>query len=321
MRAVVRDHYCDESRIAVRDIALPECAPGEVLIKMTSASLGPDVWHMLTGLPLAGRLAFGLRAPRSNRLGSDFAGVVQKLPSSATELVVGDRVAGHTHGAFAEYLAVPADGLSRIPDGVTDAQACALPVSGATALAALRKVEIDSSTSILVIGAAGGIGHLLVQLAALRSPWVTGVCRPAAKGTVTALGAADTIDYTNTPIHATGRRWDVIVDTAGRRPIRELRRSLTAGGSIVVIGGEGGGKILGGFGREILAAAPAALAHQRVRGLLGMASKSATDQLLALTDTGRLRPLIHTELPMDRAADGLRLLRGGHLRGKIVLTA
>jgi NADPH:quinone reductase-like Zn-dependent oxidoreductase len=137
MRAVVRDHYCDESRIALRDIALPECAPGEVLIKMTSASLGPDVWHMLTGLPLAGRLAFGLRAPRSNRLGSDFAGVVQQLPSSATGLAVGDRVAGHTHGAFADYLAVRADRLSRIPDGITDAQACALPISGATPVHAM----------------------------------------------------------------------------------------------------------------------------------------------------------------------------------------
>lgn len=319
MRAVVRDRYGDESHIAVRDIAQPDCGTDELLVKVRAASLGPDVWHILTGLPLAGRLVFGLRTPRSNRIGSDFAGVVEQADPDAA-FGVGDRVVGHAHGAFAEHLAVPASRLSRIPDGVSDAQACALPVSGATALSALAKVDIDSCTTVLVIGAGGGIGHLLVQLAAIEGARVSGVCRPEVADTVKALGAVDTIDYTTASIGATGRTWDVIFDTAGRRPIRELRRALSRGGSLIIVGGEGGGRILGGFGREWLSAPLASMAGQRIRGVLGSASKAATDHLLALTDSGRLRPLVHAELPMADAADGVRLLRAGHLRGKIVLT-
>lgn len=319
VRAVTRDRYGDESVIAVRDVARPERKAGRVHIRVTRASIGPDVWHILTGLPLAGRLAFGLRRPRSNRLGSDFAGVVIEADSDS-RFAAGDRVVGTCPGAFADEVSVDPTRLSHIPDTVSDSQAAALPTSGATAHDALAKADSDSAATVLVIGATGGIGHLALQLAATAGASVTAVCRPEAADLAMTLGADDVIPYTTASINDGARRWDAIIDTAGRRPIKDLRAALNPGGRIVIVGGEGGGKIFGGFGRELLAAPGAALAGQRVRGLLSTASAATTGHLLDLVAAQTLRPIVHAEIPLADTADAIRMQRAGRLRGKIVLT-
>ncbi|MBT0568530.1 NAD(P)-dependent alcohol dehydrogenase [Williamsia sp. CHRR-6] len=323
MKAIVRDRYGDHSAIQVAEIDTPTAAAGEVLVDVSAASIGQDIWHILTGLPLLSRLAFGLRRPRSHRLGNDFAGVIRAVGTGVDRFAVGDRVVGTVRGAFADTLAVPANRLVALPDTVDEREASCLPVSGCTALAALASAGLDgpdaTGITVAVIGAAGGVGHIALQVAAHRGATVTAVCRGAAADLMTNLGAADCIDYTATDLVATGRRWDVIIDTAGRRPVGRLRKVLSPRGTIVVVGGEGGGRLLGGFGREQLSRPAARLAGQRVRGLFSTESTEGISTLVGLMADGHLMPAIDTVLPMHAAADGIVRLRGGRLQGKVVL--
>jgi NADPH:quinone reductase-like Zn-dependent oxidoreductase len=174
---------------------------------------------------------------------------------------------------------------------------------------------------VLVIGASGGVGTLTVQIAKASGATVTGVCSTAKADLVRSIGADDVIDYTREDFADGTRRWDLIVDTAGRRPLSQLRRALTSKGTLVIVGGDGGGRWTGGFFRGVLRAPLVSLfVGQR---MVGLATKITHDDLVALTElieAGTLTPVIDRTYPLIEAPDAIRYLAQGHAAGKIVVT-
>jgi NADPH:quinone reductase-like Zn-dependent oxidoreductase len=229
---------------------------------------------------------------------------------------------GTAEGSFAELVARGPGKLVPKPASLTFPQAAALPVSGTTALRAVRDHgNVQPGQTLLVIGASGGVGSLAVQIAKAFGAHVTGVSSTSKADLVRSLGADEVIDYTREDFAEGSRRWDVIVDTAGRRPLSRLRRALTPKGTLVIVGGDGGGHWTGGFFRGILRAPLMSLfVGQRLRGL---ASKVKREDLITLTElieAGSLTPVIDRTYPLIEAPDAIRYLEQGHARGKIVVT-
>ena len=323
MKAMTRTVYGSAEVLELAEVNRPTAADNEVLVRVHAAGVGPEVWHLMTGLPYLVRvMGFGLRKPKNPILGTDFAGVVEALGKDVTQVRVGDEVFGSCAGSFAEYACARADRMAAKPGNLTPEQAAALPTSGCTALQGLRDVgRIQAGQSVLIIGASGGVGTFAVQLAKALGAEVTGVCRTDAIGLVRSLGADHVIDYTrDDPID--GRlRYDLILDTAGRRPLAQLRRALTERVSLVIVGGEGGGKWTGGFERQILRATLlSVVVPQRLRPLTATTRRKDLLALKEFAEAGKLTPVISKSCPLSEAAKVLTDAGEGHGRGKVVIT-
>ena len=322
MKAIVQDRYGSADVLEFKDIEEPVVGDDDVLIRVHAAGCGPDVWHLMTGMPYMARLAIGLRTPKLPVLGWDVAGTVDAVGSNVTGIQPGDEVMGTTKGSFAELAIAKADDLVPKPAGLSFEEAGALPISGITALRAIRdEGHVQPGQTVLIIGAAGGVGSLAVQIAKAYDAKVTAVSSTSKEDLVRSVGADDVIDYTREDFTDGSRRWDVIIDTAGRRPLSQLRRALTPKGTLVIVGGDGGGRWTGGFFRGMLRAPVVSLfTGQRLRGL---ATKVKREDLIALTEliaAGTLRPVIDRTYPLIEAPDAIRYLEEGHSRGKIVIT-
>ena len=323
MKAIVQDRYGSADVLEFRDIEEPVMGEDDVLVRVHAAGAGPDVWHIMAGMPYIARPMLGFRGPKIAVRGWDVAGTVETVGANVTAFRPGDEVMGTAeHGSFAELAATPADKLVPKPAGLSFEEAAATPVSGVTALRAVRdEGKVRPGQSVLVIGASGGVGSLAVQIAKGMGATVTGVCSSAKADLVRSIGADDVIDYTREDFADGTRRWDLIVDTAGRRPLSQLRRALTPKGTLVIVGGDGGGHWTGGFFRGMLRAPLVSLfVGQRMRGL---ATKITHDDLVTLTElieVGTLTPVIDRTYPLIEAPDAIRYLAQGHAAGKIVIT-
>jgi NADPH:quinone reductase-like Zn-dependent oxidoreductase len=261
--------------------------------------------------------------PKVRVRGWDVAGTVEAVGANVTDFQPGDEVMGTAeNGSFAELAVTPANKLVRKPANLTFEQAAAIPISGITALRAIRdEGNVQPGRSVLVIGAAGGVGSLAVQIAKSFGAHVTGVGSTSKGELIRSLGADEVIDYTREDFADGGRRWDVIVDTAGRRPLSVLRRALTSKGTLVIVGGDGGGNWTGGFFRGMLRGPLVSLfVGQQLRGL---ATKVTQEDLLTvkeLVEVGTLSPVIDRTYPLIEASDAVRYLAEGHAGGKIVVT-
>jgi NADPH:quinone reductase-like Zn-dependent oxidoreductase len=321
MKAIVQDRYGSADVLEFRDIEEPVVGQDDVLIRVHAAGCGPDVWHLMTGMPYMARLAIGLRKPKLPVLGWDVTGTVEAVGSNVTGIRPGDEVMGTTKGSFAELAIAKAEDLVPKPAGLSFEEAGALPISGITALRAIRdEGHVQPGQTVLIIGAAGGVGSLAVQIAKAYGAKVTAVSSASKEDLVRSIGADDVIDYTREDFTDGSRRWDVIIDTAGRRPLSQLRRALTPKGTLVIVGGDGGGRWTGGFFRGVLRAPLVSLfVGQRLRGL---ATKVKREDLLTLKKMveATLTPVIDRTYPLIEAADAIRYQAKGHSAGKIVVT-
>lgn len=312
MQAITQDRYGSPDVLRLAEIAEPEPGDDEVVVRVHAAGVDPGVWHLTTGLPLALRLAFGLRRPRLPVRGADLAGRVERIGRDVTTLAPGDDVFGVGEGTFAEFARARPDRLARKPANLTYEQAAACPISGVTALQAVRDAgRVRPGHRVLVLGAGGGVGTFAVQFARHLGAEVTGVCRPAKAGLVRSLGAGLTLDG----------RYDLVVDTAGRRRLGELRELLEPRGSAVLVGGEGGsGRLLQGFDRQLRAMVVSPFVGQR---LVPLVSVTKRDDLLTLAGhlaDGTVRPVVDRVFPLAAAADAIRYVASGEARGKVVVT-
>ena len=321
MKAIVQDTYGDPDVLRFDDVDLPTVGVNDVLVRVHAAGIDAGVWHLMTGMPYLTRLGFGLTRPRHRVRGRDVAGVVEAVGNDVTGLAPGDAVFGTSvTGAFAEYVAVPADRVVRKPDAVTFAQAATVPVSGCTALRALRdNGRLTAGQSVLVLGASGGVGSYAVQIAKAMGAEVTGVCSTAKLDYVRSLGADHVIDYSSAdPVDGT-RTYDLIVDTGGNRPVHELRRALTPHGTLALVGGEGGGRWTGGFGRQLRAPLLSPFVGQRLTAVMSSERVSDLEELSRLMATGELVPPVDRAFPLDDAAAAVRYYMSGAVRGKAVV--
>ena len=324
MKAVVQDVYGPADTLRLEDIERPVIGDDEVLVQVRAAGVDPGVWHLMTGRPYLVRLmGMGVRRPKVRVRGHDLSGVVEAVGSRVTRFRPGDEVYGvSTAGSFAEYARSRESELARKPAKLTFEQAAAVPVSGMTALRALRDVgRVQKGQHVLVIGAAGGVGSFAVQVAHALGARVTGMCSTAKTDLVRSIGADDVIDYTREEVDGRGPQFDLVLDTAGRRPLSALCRALTPHGTLAIVGGEGGGRWLGGFDRQVLRAPlRSALSGQRLRAVLPKERTEDLEYLTTLIEEGKLTPVIDRTFPLREAPEAIRYLAQGHPGGKVVVT-
>ena len=322
MKAIVQDRYGSADVLEFSDIAQPVAQEGEVLIRVHAAGVDPGVWHLMTGLPYMIRLGYGLRRPKTRVRGRDVAGRVEAVGRNVTQFKPGDEVFGICEGSFAEYASAREDKVALKPVNLTFEQAAAVPISATTALQALRdKGRVQPGQKVLVIGAAGGVGAFAVQLAKAFGADVTGVCSTTKMDLVRSIGADDVIDYTREDFADARRRYDLIIDTAGNRSLSHLRRALTQRGTLVLVGGEGGGRWLGGFDRQVFRAPLLSLvASQKLLMLVSPEHQEDLQFLKELIEAGKVSPVIDRTYPLSEAPQAIRYLAEGHPRGKVVVT-
>lgn len=331
MRAIVQDTYGSAHVLELREVERPAVTDDRILLRVRAAGVNMADWHLMTGLPTVARLALGLGAPKQPIRGSDVAGVVEEVGAAVTRFRPGDEVFGSASGAFAEFALSRESRLAPKPANLTFERAAAVSMAGYTALQAVRAggLVADGSRAagagadprVLVIGAAGGVGSFAVQLAKHFGAHVTGVCSTSKLELVRSLGADAVVDYTKDPLSVdeTHGAFDVIIDTAGNRPLRMLRRLLTPRGTLVIVGAEGGTRFLGSLDRSLRAALWSPFVGQKLLTL--MADESA-DNLAALPDllaSGAITPAIDRTFPLAETPDAIRHLEAGRAAGKVVV--
>ena len=322
MKAIVQDEYGSPEVLRVGEIDRPKAGEGEVLIRVQAAGVDPGVWHLMTGLPYLVRiLGYGLRAPKHRVPGTDCAGRVEAVGKDVTHFQPGDEVFGFCQGCYAEYACARADKIVAKPANLDFEQAAAVPTSAITALQGLRdKGEVAAGQRVLIIGASGGVGSFAMQLAKVFGAEVTGVCSTPKMDLVRSIGADHVVDYTREDIAQTGERYDVILDTAGNRSLANLRGALTPRGTLVIVGGEEGGKWLAGTDRQLRASLLSPLVSQRLRSFVAAARQEDLEFLKGLLESGEVTPVIDRTYPLAEAPEAIRYLTEGHARGKLVLT-
>jgi NADPH:quinone reductase-like Zn-dependent oxidoreductase len=321
MKAVVQDRYGTADRLSLAEIDIPTPAASEVRLRVRASSTDAAVGHLMTGTPYMMRPALGIRGPK-HRPGLVLAGIADAVGSGVTRFRPGDEVVGWAPGAFAEYAIATETNLLPKPATVSFAHAATAPISGVTALQALRdQGHVEAGQRVLVTGAGGGVGSFAVQIAKAAGARVTGVCPTPKVDMVRALGADEVIDYTTTDFTTSGAQWDLIIDTAGRRSLRRMRRTLSPTGSLVVVGGEGGGKWLAGFPQRILAAILLSIGRrQKLRWFVSADKPADLATLLELMADGKVVPWVGHTFPLADTRDAMRLQSSGRALGKIVIT-
>jgi NADPH:quinone reductase-like Zn-dependent oxidoreductase len=321
VRAVVQDTYGSTDVLALRNIDKPVRATREVLVRVQAAGVDRGVWHLMTGRPYPVRLAgYGLRAPKNPVPGSDLAGVVDAVGADVTGFAPGDEVLGIGKGTFAEYAVAEQDKLVPKPANLPVEQAAAVGISGLAALQAARDHgQIQAGQHVLVLGASGGVGTYAVQIAKTFGAEVTGVCSTTKVDLVRSLGADHVLDYTRTDI-ADGPRYDVILDIGGNTSLSRLRRALTPNGTLVIVGGETGGRWLGGTDRQLRALALSPFVGQKLTTFISTEDGDDLRDLTELIEAGRVTPVIDRIYPLGEVAKAIRYVEEGHARGKVVIT-
>lgn len=321
MAAITQSRYGGPGELARTTVEVPQPGPGQVLVEVGAAGIDRGVWHLVTGRPFVVRLAgYGIRAPRQPIAGLDLAGRVVAVGADVERFRVGDRVFGIGDGAYAEYAVADAARLSHVPDGLTDEQAAVAATSGGAALQAVDDLAaVGPGMRVLVVGASGGVGSHAVQLAVARGATVTGVSSAAKADLVRDLGAAHVVAYDREPLDAEGVAYDVVLAIGGLTPVRALRRLLTGTGTLVVVGGEGGGSIIGGSGRQLRAVLWSPFVRQRLTTLVAREHHDVLDRLADDLASGAVVPAIGRTVELADVPVTLAALEAGRVRGKAVV--
>ncbi len=322
MRAIVQKDYGTADVLSVAEIDRPVIEADEVLVQVRAAGLDRGTWHLMAGLPYLLRLmGYGLRGPKTAVPGLDVAGVVVAVGSDVTRFRPGDEVFGISRGSFAEFAAAREDKLALKPSNLTFEQAAAVPVSGLTALQGLRDVgHLEAGQSVLIVGASGGVGTYAVQIAKALGADVTGVCSTSKIDLVRSIGADHVIDYTHDDFADGQKRYDLILDIGGNSSLSRLRRALTPHGTLVIAGGEEGGRWFGGNDRQLRAIALSPFVGQRLTTFVSKEHYAGLERLTKLIEAGQLVPVIEQTYPLSDMPTAMRNLQAGRARGKLVIT-
>ena len=324
MKAILQDEYGSEPEGLLRfaEVAKPSIGNDEILVRVRAASVDRGTWHVMAGLPYPVRLAgFGLRRPKALNPGRSLAGTVESLGKGVTGFKPGDEVYGAAEGVFAEYAVAGAARLALKPANLSFEQAAAVPISGMTALQAVRdQAQVRAGQKVLVIGASGGVGTFAVQIAKAFGAEVTGVCSTAKMDLVRALGADHVLDYTKDDIADGEHRYDVVLDIGGNRRLSHLRRALTPHGRLVIIGGETGGRWIGGFDRGIRGQLLSPFVGQKLGSLMASENSGDLVVLKGLLEEGQITAAIDRTYPLSDVAAAIRHMIDGRARGKVVIT-
>jgi NADPH:quinone reductase-like Zn-dependent oxidoreductase len=286
----------------------PDPAPTEVLVRVAAAGVNPVDWKT--------RIRGGFLGEPPFTVGWDVAGTVEAVGMGVTRFDVGDRVFGMPRfpreaAAYAEHVTSPSRQLARTPDGLADVEAAALPLAGLTAWQALvETADVQPGRRVLVLGAAGGVGHLAVQIAKARGAYVIGTARAGKHAFLADLGADEAIDYTTEEVAGRVRDVDVVLDPFGDESGRQALPALRDGGILVTLAGAAFASL-----REL------AQGRVQVRSILVEPDRAGLEAIAGLVEAGQLRPHVSRTFPLGEAAAAHELGETGRTRGKLVLTA
>lgn len=321
MNAIVCTRFGSPDELKLTDIEKPDLQEDSVLVRVRAASVNAVDWHAVRGRPYVGRLmGLGLRRPSTTVPGVDVAGHVEAVGRNVTEFKPGDEVFGSPWGAFAEYVRGTERSFVPKPACLTFEQAAAVPVAGRTALDALRDGgRIRSGQTVLINGAAGGVGTFAVQLAKAFGADVTGVCSTGNVEMVRSIGADQVVDYTKEDFARSGKRHDLMLDIAGNRSISDCIRVLAPDGTLVIVGGPDG-RWLGPMSHWLAALVRRRFVGQRLVPFLSKGRKESLTFLKELIDAGQVTPVIDRTYPLSETAAAVRYVETGHARAKVVIT-
>jgi NADPH:quinone reductase-like Zn-dependent oxidoreductase len=323
MRAAVRDRFGAPSEVVqVREVEKPVPTEDEVLVRIHAASLNFGDWYAVEGRPWIGRPSMGLRSPKSERLGTDYAGVVEDVGANVTDFRPGDEVFGGRSGALAEYVPARADrGIVKKPANASFEEAAAVPVAALTALQGLRDHgHVSTGQRVLVNGASGGVGTYAVQIAKALGADVTAVCSPANVETARSLGADRVVDYTQEDFTRGDGRYDVLLDVAGSRSWRDCTRVLEKEATLVVVGGPKASRLLGPIGGLVWKKLGGLLSSRKAAFFIAKFNKPDVEVLRELLESGKVRSVVDRRYELGEIVDALDYLGEGHARGKVVVT-
>ncbi|WP_433248902.1 NADP-dependent oxidoreductase [Streptosporangium sp. CA-135522] len=308
MRAIGQDSLGGPEVLKMVEVDRPEPGTSEVLVRVHAAGVNPtDWWHRSTG---------GLLGDSPVRLGWDVSGVVEAVGLGVSVFKPGDEVYGMPRlpqpaGTYAEYVTSPARHLARKPAGLSHVEAAALPLAALTAWQSLvDAADVRPGRRVLIHAAAGGVGHLAVQIAKARGAYVIGTARTAKHDFVRGLGADEVIDYTLVDFASAVGDVDIVIDTIGGDYGPRSLRTLRPGGIVVSLASPA----------EAHLAAKARELGLRAGFTIVEPDHAGLKEITALVEAGRLRATIDTVLPLDQAAKAHEIGEGGRTSGKIVLT-
>jgi NADPH2:quinone reductase len=322
MRAVVCKEYGTPEVLVVDDLPEPLPGPGEVVVAVGAAAVNfPDV------LFIANKYQVSIPPPFVP--GSEFAGTITSVGRGVTDLAPGDRVFGAVMvGAFAERVCVPAAGLTRIPDGVALSDAAAFWVAYATSYHSLRSVaEVREGETVLILGAAGGVGLAAVQLACVLGARVIAAASSAEKLEVAARqGAEGLINYASENLRERLRALapggvNVVIDPVGGPDAALALRGMAPAGRYVVVGFASGQ--IPDFAANVILLKNARVCgfEMRTFGEIDPEGQRRNEaELIELLTQGRVQPHIGKSFPLLEAATALRYVADRHATGKVLLT-
>jgi len=338
MKAIVQTAYGPASDVLeCREIDVPQARSTDVLVRVRAASVHPDVWHTVEGLPYVVRL-FGNGVARPKRLvpGTDLAGVVEAVGDNVTRFKVGDAVFGESTpmgwwngGAYAEYAAVPEKLLVHKPANISFEEAAAVPTSGFIALNNLQRLDRHGpGQSMLINGAGGCVGTLAIQIAKAKGARVTAVDRADKLEMMRALGADRVIDYAAERVLHGGERYDLIFDVASNLSHEACKDALMPNGEYIPIGhahfgrakDRNGGRIVGGIPYFMWLLFRTMLDPEKRKNFKFPDKQETMLAFKELIEAGKLRPIIGRTFPLPRVREAMRCMQEERVVGRIIVT-
>jgi NADPH:quinone reductase-like Zn-dependent oxidoreductase len=319
MMAAVRTRYGTPDVVELREVEMPDLVDEGVLVRVRAASINPADWYGLTGRPWVARAELGLRGPKTDRLGVDFAGTVEVVGKDVTQFRPGDEVFGGKSGALAEYICVR-DAVALKPANVTPEQAAAVPVAAVTALQGLRdKGRLQAGHKVLINGASGGVGTFAVQIAKALGAEVTAVCSTRNVDLVRSIGADHVVDYTQEDFTQSDARYDVMLDIAGTRSWSECARVLGPQATLVIVGAPKGGRLLGPLSHVAKLRLASSRSSAKAVFFVARLTRSDLEVLAEMLTAGTVKPVVDKRYALTEIADAFEYLGEGHARGKVVV--
>ena len=318
MKAIVYRHFGSPDVLHCEETAKPTPRDGQVLVRVRAVGLNPLDWKLMKGKPWFLRLIMGLHKPKHP--GVDVAGEVESIGSGVTQFKPGDAVFGACRGALADFVCAPASSLVIKPDNVSFEQAASAPIAAFTALQGLRdKARIQQGQTVLINGAAGGVGTFAVQLAKHFGAAVTGVCSTRNLDLVRSIGAARVIDYTEQGLAEDDQRYDVILECVGNLSIPHLRRMLKPRGTCVFIGARADASLMTILASMFRMFVLGPFRKQKILTFMAKRNSSDLNFIAGLLQSGAVKPVIDRCYGMGEVPEAMKYLEAGHVRGKLVV--
>ncbi len=319
MKAITQERYGSPDVLEFSDVEVPSIGDDQVLVRVRSTSLQPLDWHFMRGEPVIMRPSLGWRGPKRKTPGADLAGIVESVGSGVEQFQPGDEVFGEGEGGCAEYTTTSERQLALKGD-LTFEQAASVPVAGLTALQGLRDTgKVEPGQTVLINGAAGGVGTFAVQIAKAMGAEVTGVTSSGNVEMVHSIGADHVVDYTREDFTKSGLRYDVLFDGVGNRSLSELRRVLEPKGTLVVCGAAPG-RWVAPLRPSVRAVLVSPFVGQRLRPFLAKIGQADLIVMRDLIEAGKVTPVIERTYQLNETAEAMRYVEAGHAKGKVVIS-